>query len=168
MILNSVLENPLEDIKINVNLSEYLGNHNNVELDVTTATKIHNPPHPETFENMKKRVKKHVLKVQKRANSKELIWFITHGLIIKEIASYYGIKSSKQLPYLTCFSLIEKGDIIRAEFLLFKSMLEEKETNYNHSNNFNNSNNSSRFKKLENNLISPKYEYTGRDDISGR
>ena len=153
LILNSSLKTPLDEIKINVDLSEYLGNHNNVELDVTMATKIHNPPHPETFEQMKKRIKKYLDKNKKKSYYKGVTWVVTHGLIIKQIASSLGIKSSKQLPYLTCFSILEKGDLIRAEFLLFCSMTEEVEK---------------KERKMEKFLINPSLDYTGRDDISGR
>ena len=45
LTLNSMLKNPLEEIKIDSDLSEYLGNHSDVPLDVTVPTKIHNPPH---------------------------------------------------------------------------------------------------------------------------
>jgi broad specificity phosphatase PhoE len=58
LIMNMMLKNPLEEIIIDNKLSEYLGNHYFSELDVTSATKIHNPPHPETFDEFRKRVKK--------------------------------------------------------------------------------------------------------------
>jgi broad specificity phosphatase PhoE len=120
MIMNTMLKNPFEEIFINTNLSEYLGNHAHAPIDVTSATKIHNPPHPESFDDMKKRVKKFMDKNEK---SKEIVWFITHGIIIKQIASNLGIRTSKQFPYLTCFAVTEKTDMIRGEFLLFKGEL---------------------------------------------
>lgn len=133
MIMNMSLENPFEEIFIDPNLSEYLGNHNNVPLDVTNATKIHNPPHPETFEDMKKRVKKHVEKMRKKQNkyskNKEIIWFITHGLILKQICNSINLKTTKTFPCLTCLSVIETNDMVKGEFILFRGELKhEKES----------------------------------------
>ena len=133
MIMNMTLENPFEEIFIDPNLSEYLGNHNNVPLDVTNATKIHNPPHPETFEDMKKRVKKHVEKMRKKQNkyskNKEIIWFITHGLILKQICNSINLKTTKTFPCLTCLSVIETNDMVKGEFILFRGELKhEKES----------------------------------------
>lgn len=128
MIMNMMLKNPFEEIMIDANLSEYLGNHYHVPIDVTTATKIHNPPHPETFDEMKKRVKRFMDK-NKNENSKEIVWVITHGIIIKQIANYIGIRTSKQFPCLTCFTVTEKSDVTRGEFLIFKGELKhEKES----------------------------------------
>lgn len=118
IIMNMILPNPLEDIEVDPNLSEYLGNHNNVPLDVTTATMIHKPPHPETFEDMKKRVKKHVEKIRKD-KSGGIVWFITHGLIIKQVGSSIGLKTTKTFPCLTCLSVVETPEIIKGEFILF-------------------------------------------------
>lgn len=131
MIMNMILENPFEEIEIDINLSEYLGNHNNIPLDVTTATLVHNPPHPETFNDMKLRVKKHVEKMRKNnnTNTNETVWFITHGLIIKQIGNNVGLKTNKTLPCLTCFSVVETPDMIKAEFVLFQGSLKhEKES----------------------------------------
>ncbi len=129
MIMNMTLKNPFEEILIDVNLSEYLGNHNNVPLDVTTATRIHNPPHPETFDGMKKRVKRHIEKINKHSNKKEIIWFITHGLILKQVANNISLKTTKSFPCLTCLSVIEKPDMIKGEFILFQGNLkDEKES----------------------------------------
>ena len=156
LIMNNVLKNPLDEIVIETDISEYLGNHNDVPLDVTIATKIHCPPHPETFEHMKKRVKKYLEKNNKKEG---IVWVITHGLIIKQIALSYKIKTSKQLPYLTSFSVVEHKDLIRAEFILFRNFLKNEEVE-----------NKPIYKVkkpfIERFLISP--ENTGRDDMSGR
>ena len=133
MIMNMALENPFEEIIIDTNLSEYLGNHNNVPLDVTNATKIHNPPHPETFDDMKKRVKRHVEKMRRKQKkypkNKETIWFVTHGLILKQISNSINLKTTKTFPCLTCLSVLETQDMIKGEFILFRGVLKhEKES----------------------------------------
>lgn len=178
LILNNCLKTPLEEIEIDPEVSEYLGNHNNVDLDVTTATRIHDPPHPETFDQMKKRVKKHVEKIKKRINNenekneKKIIWIVTHGLIIKQIADIIGIKPSNELPYLTCFSVLEEEDfLIRAEFLLFFSKQENnltprtpKTSKMITKNRYSDRNDKKQFERF---LITPKLDYNGRDDMSG-
>jgi hypothetical protein len=113
MIMNMMLKNPLEEICIDINISEYLGNHANTPLDVTCATKFHNPPHPETFEDMKKRVKKHIDKTRKTEydNPKAVIWYVT------------GIKNTASFPCLTCLSVTESPDMLKSEFLIFRGAL---------------------------------------------
>jgi len=129
MIMNTVLKNPLEEILIDNNLSEYLGNHNHVPLDVTTATSIHNPPHPESFDDMKKRVKRHIEKIRKKSSEKETIWFVTHGLILKQVASSISLKTTRTFPCLTCLSIVETPDMVKGEFILFQGKLKhEKES----------------------------------------
>lgn len=125
MIMNTVLNNPLEEILIDNNLSEYLGNHNHISLDVTTATRIHNPPHPETFHEMKSRVKCHVEKMRKKTTQKETVWFITHGLIIKQVANSINLKTTKTFPCLTSLSIVETPDMIKGEFILFQGKLKQ-------------------------------------------
>jgi len=129
MIMNMTLKNPFEEIVIDTTLSEYLGNHNDVPLDVTAATAVHKPPHPETFEDMKRRVKKHLENMKKeKFLSTDVVWFITHGLIIKQIGSCVGLKCAKTFPCLTCLSIVEKPDMFKGEFILFQGKLKhEKE-----------------------------------------
>ena len=121
MVMNSVLKNPVEEIHIDRNISEYLGNHPESELDVTPATKIHNPPHPETIDDMKKRVDRHVSKMYKydHDDPKAVVWIVTHGIIMKHITASGGIRNAKNFPCLTCVSIIETPDMKKCEFLIF-------------------------------------------------
>jgi len=137
MILNSCLEDPFDEIFIDNDLSEYLGNHRHVAMDVTQETKIYDPPHPETFDQMIKRVEKHNKRARRRANEfgNGVIWYITHGLIIKQLAHLINIKLNKQFPYLTCFSIIEQQDMVKSEQLLFPD-LENHEKKWYNSNRF--------------------------------
>jgi broad specificity phosphatase PhoE len=131
LVMNSVLRKPFEEIHIDNNLSEYLGNHSNVPLDVTEATRIHDPPHPESFEDLKKRSKKSLEKMRRyfQENHKKYIWCVTHGLIIKQIASLLGVKISKTLPCLSCLVIHERSEFISAQFILFRGDLKpEKES----------------------------------------
>jgi len=104
---------------IDTELSEYLGNHRNVPIDVHDKTRIYNPPHPETFAQMKTRVKSHQNKIQVYSSYKKtgVVWVITHGLIMKQIAKLNGINISKEFPPLTCLSIIKDNDIIKGEVL---------------------------------------------------
>jgi broad specificity phosphatase PhoE len=82
-------------------ISEYLGNHRNVKLDVTEDTLKFNPPHPENFHQMKERVKTHNMNITQNYNiNMKRTWIITHGLIIKEIAKLYDIVPIKHIPPL--------------------------------------------------------------------
>ena len=186
MVMNSVLDHPLADIEVDVGLSEYLGNHANVELDVTIGTQIHHPPHPESFDQMRGRVHQKLQKIRQegRGKSKELVWFITHGIIIKQIAGAFGIKTSKQVPCLTCFSFVERGSMTRAEFLLFRDfdvtnipVIKKRSVNKKSSEK-SNSNSSEKnsvkrnawkspiINRIDRILIPPGH--TGRDDMTGR
>ena len=77
--------------------------------------------------------------------------WIVDSNIVSLFRRYFGIKTSKQIPYLTCFSFMKKKDIIHAEFLLFSEEIQNKH-----------------HPRFDKNLIDPSQEYTGRDDISGR
>lgn len=125
MVMNMTLKIPLEEILIDNNISEYLGNHPESPLDVTKATQIHKPPHPETFDDMKKRVKRHIDKMRKKENAslKGVIWVITHGIIMKQVAAYAGIKNANNFPCLTCLSVLETQDMLKSEFLIFRGDL---------------------------------------------
>jgi len=76
-------------------ISEYLGNHTNSHLDVTPRTFQYNPPHPETFDQFKKRIKRYSNNWQK---SEDVIWLITHGIVINEIIRPFYCR--KKIPYL--------------------------------------------------------------------
>lgn len=132
IIMNSILENPVP-IHIDTELSEYLGNHRNVPIDVTESTLVHEPPHPETFSEMKERVKKHHKRIkqytQKRTDG--IVWIITHGLIIKQIAALVGIKMAKEFPTLTSLSIIDGDTITKSEIIMFKDDNDESDSDSN-------------------------------------
>jgi broad specificity phosphatase PhoE len=119
-IMNNTLETPVR-MYIDTNLSEYLGNHRNVPIDVTDSTLIHDPPHPETFRDMKIRVRYHHKKIVEytRKLSVGVVWVVTHGLIIKQIAGIIGIKMAKEFPTLTCLSIVDEREFTKGELLLF-------------------------------------------------
>jgi len=72
-------------------LSEYLGNQKNVnfEKDVKPETAQYNPPPPENWGEYMNRITQHFNNNQ---NTNDVIWFITHGLLIKNIAFLNGVK----------------------------------------------------------------------------
>lgn len=124
IIMSQVITKKLEIVK-DSSLSEYLGNHRNVPIDVTSETKLHDPPHPESFTEMKKRVDDHFKRVSKYTKHNKgdikIIWFITHGLILKQVAEIIGLKMNKnRLPTLTCLSIIEEDRVTKGEVLLFR------------------------------------------------
>lgn len=105
-------------IFIDREISEYLGNHRNETIDVTESTLVHDPPHPETFNDMKKRVQSHHDKITKKSHG--VIWIITHGIIMKQEAELVGIKMKKDFPSLTCLSIVDNEEnITKGEVILF-------------------------------------------------
>lgn len=72
------------DIYCDNTLSEYLGNHPHAHLDVDSDTALHFPPHPETFEQFTTRIKQHLQSYD--VTQSAVIWFITHGIVIQQIA----------------------------------------------------------------------------------
>ena len=132
IIMNMMLDNPL-DLEVDADLSEYLGNHPKVELDVVMATKIHQPPHPETFDQMKLRVKKHYDRLKKQEYYKEVsnkeggknevIWIITHGIIMKQICNFLDIKPNKYFSCLSCVNIFENIIMKKAEIITWRGEL---------------------------------------------
>lgn len=128
-IMNSVLDKKVK-IYIDIELSEYLGNHRNIPIDVTESTKIYDPPHPETFSDMKYRVRKHHQSITTYSKGKSeggVIWIVTHGLIIKQIASLIGIKMAKEFPTLTCLSIVDGEKITKSEVTIFNENLDDRD-----------------------------------------
>lgn len=117
--MNSALTKPVEIIS-DVDLSEYLGNHNKIPLDVTRETLYYAPPHPETFSGMTTRVYSHYSRMSNLMRSRKfkLIWVVTHGLIIKQIGGFVGVKQFKKFPPLSCMSLSQDRDV-KAEIIIF-------------------------------------------------
>ncbi len=118
----SVLDTKVK-IHIDTDLSEYLGNHRGVPIDVTESTLVHDPPHPETFSDMKRRVRKHHNKILKYSQKQEtgVIWIVTHGLVIKQLASLIDMKLAREFPPLTCLSISDGETITKAEVLMLNT-----------------------------------------------
>lgn len=118
------LDKPVK-IKIDPELSEYLGNHKDDPMDVRPETEVWNPPHPETFSQMKQRIKSHYRKIVNwtfdHPGKIKTIWFVTHGLIIKQISEFTGLKFHRKrtIPNLSCLSVIENNDSIKTDILIF-------------------------------------------------
>ncbi len=105
----------LEEVKSDIRLkcdpliSEYLGNHNRVKLDVREDTLIHHPPHPETFVHFECRVRCHNDSMRDFDRSSGVVWIVTHGLVINRIIGCMGYKGNEKLPYLSCFLVRQIG-----------------------------------------------------------
>ena len=88
-------------IRVDVQLSEYLGNRRDEKLDVTADTLNFDPPHPETFHEMDSRVRWHNDIFRKLDDFPEVVWFITHGFIINRIGNAMGFKLPHRISYLS-------------------------------------------------------------------
>ena len=85
-------------IFVDSNLSEYLGNQDHI--DVTPETEIYSPPPPETFYNFKERVKHHNFRAKYIDYGDDVVWFVTHGIVIKSLPKCKYIKYLKPLDYV--------------------------------------------------------------------
>lgn len=124
IMISSIDEKSKSNIQVFIDseVSEYLGNHREFPIDVTDNTMVYNPPHPETFKEMKNRVRRHHNHINdyiERIDQEKVIWIITHGLIIKQIASFVGLKMAKEFATLTCLSIMEFNNVTNTEILLF-------------------------------------------------
>lgn len=119
-VMNSVLEKKVQ-MHVDTDVSEYLGNHRNVPIDVTESTLVHQPPHPETFSQMKSRVRTHHHRIMNYGKKKRkgVIWIVTHGLIMKQLAGMVGVKLPKEFPTLTCLSIVDGDKMNKSEMLIF-------------------------------------------------
>lgn len=119
-IMNSVLGKKVP-MHVDTDIAEYLGNHRNVPIDVTESTLVHQPPHPESFSQMKSRVKTHHNRITTYGKKKKrgVIWIVTHGLIIKQVAGLIGMKMPKEFPTLTCLSIVDGDKLTKSELVIF-------------------------------------------------
>lgn len=104
-------------IHIDNDVAEYLGNQKKYELDVTPKTLIYNPPHPESFFQMRERVKNHHNRILEYIRKKKegIIWIVTHGLIIKQILDYSNLNIFKNIPTLSCVSISDEDERVNVE-----------------------------------------------------
>lgn len=93
-------------IKVDVRLSEYLGNRREEALDVRGETLRHDPPHPEHFHEMDSRVRWHNDIFRKLDDFPEVVWFVTHGFIINRIGNAMGFKIPHRISYLSSVSFL--------------------------------------------------------------
>ena len=136
---DNIQTNTPKKILIDVDISEYLGNHKHVDLDVTDKTAIYNPPHPEKYISLNTRIDKHYNKMTKysKTHPSENIWVITHGIVIRRVSYLLGMKMSKHFPSLTCLSITEYDDLTKREVLLFHDSEERRHSSSDSYENYN-------------------------------
>lgn len=93
----SKLPRPVE-IKCDPKLSEYLGHHAADNIDVTSETLKFNPPHPETLRDFEIRIQKHFDEFSFFDKTKDVCWFITHGLAICHLTKIIGKRINRISP----------------------------------------------------------------------
>jgi broad specificity phosphatase PhoE len=91
-------------ITCDVNLSEYLGNHPQEQLDITDGTRAFSPPHPERFGDLDRRLRQHNQTMQVLDSMPAPVWFICHGIIITHLARINGVpRPTRRIPPLGSF-----------------------------------------------------------------
>lgn len=126
------------DIKCDIRLSEYLGNHRYDTLNVESETMQYNPPHPETFFDMQNRVWKHNDDMRELDFDDKVVWFITHGIIINIISNAMGFKLPRKIPYLGSISFKSQNNTIESGFYTPQFNMDTKERIQNTNNADNN------------------------------
>lgn len=110
-------------IEISQDVSEYLGNQS--LIDGSNEPHVHRetmdfypPPIKETIDDFRKRCHLHLksLGVYSRTNTNQIIWVITHGIVIKTIHNEirYKIQNCEKIKKyheLDCFVYLNKQDI---------------------------------------------------------
>ena len=107
-------------IYIDVKLSEYLGNHPNEPLDVTEETLSYTPPHPEKFYQLQQRVAAHQKINFHLDKSSEIVWYVSHGLIINTLYKCLPLKVPKKtnpIPYLGMLKIKHHHGKLNAQFI---------------------------------------------------
>lgn len=81
------------NVSCNPEIGEYLGHHKGKDINscLRKETLIHNPVPPELWKDYITRINKYVRRTNWN-NTKELVWHITHGLVIQSIAHFKGVK----------------------------------------------------------------------------
>lgn len=107
-------------IKCDISISEYLGNRTEEKLDVDPETSKYHPPHPENFNQMDCRVRRHNDIMCELDDQPEVIWFITHGIILHRLINSIGYRLRRNLPYLStiliqnreCYTIADDGRLV--------------------------------------------------------
>jgi broad specificity phosphatase PhoE len=112
-MLSSLPRGQWPPIEVNKDISEYLGNHHNKEIDLDPQTKYYHPPRDESFDDLRRRIKKFVSNLHPIQG--ECVWFITHGLVIKLVNEIMGNNHSiKRVGYLEGL-VIENENIYKTQ-----------------------------------------------------
>jgi broad specificity phosphatase PhoE len=91
-------------------ISEYLGNWKQYEVKVRPETLFYNPLVC-TMSEFETKIKNHLEEFKKINNSNNVIWVITHGLVMKKISEIYNYNVS-EIPYLGTMILDETDTLL--------------------------------------------------------
>lgn len=98
-------------------LSEYLGNQYQLQLnanikeinfDIHPDTRKFNPPLYEDIFKLECRVRDHNDAMRDFDVTKDVVWFVTHGVVLGKVMSSMGFKAAT-VPYLTSFVVRQSG-----------------------------------------------------------
>ena len=115
IIMAAIIGNDIE-IKCDIRLAEYVGNHKDRGLDVDDDTRSYNPPYPESFYQMDDRVRRHNDDMAELDESNRIVWFITHGIIVNRLANCLGYTIHKYPAYLFTM-VIEKQETLKCSII---------------------------------------------------
>lgn len=98
-------------------LSEYLGNHADVNLDITPETAEYQPPHPETFRQFEERIRRHCVYLDFIDEVSQSVWFITHGIAVTQVTRLAGPQLIRGIEPLGCVCVKKTSSGRRAELI---------------------------------------------------
>jgi broad specificity phosphatase PhoE len=93
---------------IDPNLSRYFTSKERKDPQVSSRTIKYGVPLNEDWKKFKERVKNHLGKTSSYVNNSEVVWVITHTLILKEAAKYHKVDIPSDLDFLEWFKVGKK------------------------------------------------------------
>lgn len=85
-------------IVIDNNLSKFVTPQNLKNLDIRNDTLRHSPPILESKAEFKQRVRQHLAQnVIHRSTAIEMVWYITHGIFVREVAVHYNVDAPSNI-----------------------------------------------------------------------
>lgn len=94
---------PKTRVKYDANLSRYFNRQEQEDPSIFAETEKLDIPIKETKNEFKLRVDEHINEITSLHNDKQIIWCITHTLVLKRVAKHYNIDIPKHLEFMEYF-----------------------------------------------------------------
>lgn len=97
-------------IVMDTNLSRYFSSREKKKPSVDVSTIGYGPNIHEDWDEFKKRCKDHVKRMEKHKyyERKEIVWVLTHALVLKQVAPVFEVKLPEWMEFLYSFKVKSK------------------------------------------------------------